>query len=115
MPTKQEVEEADRVFALIPVQQIVVKSNKHKVLQAFFDSGSNIHLVRRAFAEEASWPATPIQGTIITTGGQSTDRDTKLYAVPLIKSDGTEVRLLATALDQITHPLDRIDVRAAAK
>ena len=41
--------------------------------------------------------------------------DTMLYSVPLLKNDGTEVRLLVMALDCITGPLVPMDIRAAAK
>ena len=49
-----------------------------------------------------------------TAGGSTKEWDTALYSIPLMKNDGTEVRLLATAVDQITNELARVDVTAAA-
>ena len=112
-PNPEELRAANETFALTPVQRIAAKGNVQQ-LTAFFDAGSNIHLVRRAFAEEAGWVGTPVRQSITTTGGVTKDWDTTLYSVPLVRSDGTEVRLLATALDQITEEMARVDVAAAA-
>merc|ERR1712082_212673 len=48
-------------------------------------------------------------------GGSTRDWDTTMYSVPLEKADGTEVRLLAVALDHITEPLAKVNVAEAAR
>lgn len=37
------------------------------------------------------------------------------YSIPLVKSDGTKVRLLVTALEQITEELVKVEVMHAAQ
>ena len=51
-PTCKEIQAANEVYALTPIQRIAV-CGKAKQLVAFLNTGSNIHLVRKGFEEEA--------------------------------------------------------------
>ena len=113
-PTQKEIYEAGDMFTLTPMQRIAGK-RRSKQLVAFFDAGSNIHLVRRKYADKAGWKGKPIQQLITTAGGVTREWDTMQYSIPLVKSDGTEVRLLATALEQITEELVEVKVDYAAQ
>ena len=53
--------------------------------------------------------------TIITAGGMATERDTKVYNVPLFMVDETLVEIIATGKNQITEPLARVDMVATAE
>ena len=112
-PTPGEVRDANEAFALVPVQEVAVKGNG-PLIKVFFDAGSNIHLVRREYTERAGWVGTPVRQAMTMAGGSTKEWDTALYSIPLVKNNGTEVRLLATAVDQVTKELARVDVTAAA-
>ena len=88
---------------------------EEKQLVTFFDSGSNIHLVRKRFTEESAWRGMPVSQPITTAGGDAKVWDSMEYWVPLVKSDGSEVRVLALAMDQITEELLGVDVTEAAQ
>ena len=96
------------------VQRIAVKGEV-KQLVAFFDSGSNIHLVRKQFAEEAGWRGMPVSQPITTAGGDTKVWNSMEYWVPLIRSDGSEVKVLAFTMEQITEELLPVDVMRAAE
>ena len=54
-PSIKEIEAADGVHALLQLQYIPVKSKNVKQASSFYDSGSNMNLVRKRFAKEAGW------------------------------------------------------------
>ena len=65
--------------------------------------------------EEAGWRGTPVQQPITTAGGEAKVWDSMEYWIPLIRSDGSEVRVLALAMDQITEELVGVDMTKAAQ
>ena len=69
-PTVKEIEAADNVHALLQLQDIPVESSTVKQASTFYDSGSNINLVRKQFAKKAGWKGQPVLQTLLTTGGQ---------------------------------------------
>ena len=55
VPSIKEIEAADSVHALLQLQYIPVKSKNVKQASSFYDSDSNVNLVRKGFAKEAGW------------------------------------------------------------
>ena len=96
------------------IQRVTVRGEA-KQLVAFFYSGSNIHLVRKRFAEEAGWRGMAVQQPIMTAGGEAKVWDSMEYWIPLIRNDGSEISVLALAMDQITEELVGVDVTKAAQ
>ena len=91
-----------------------MRGEQEKQLVTFCDSVSNIHLVRRVFAKEAGWRGTPVRQPITTAGGEAKVWDFIEYWVPFIKSNKSEVRVLALTMDQITEDLRGVDISKAA-
>ena len=81
----------------------------------FFDDSSSLCLVRKGFSVALGLVGRPCMQTIITAGGESKDWDTMVYSVPLIKINGDQVNVLATALERITTPLMHVDMGVAAR
>ena len=66
----------------MPVQRVEVKGEA-KQLVAFFDAGSNIHLIRKAFMDKAGWKGTPVKQSITTAGGGTKVWNSMEFWVPL--------------------------------
>lgn len=69
--------------------------------------------MRKGFAKEAGSRGTPLKKPITTAGGDAKVWNYMEHWVPLVKNDGTEVRLWALDMDRITEYL-RVDVSKAA-
>lgn len=113
-PTRTEIDAAGQVYTLTQVQSMKAEG-KVGTLNGFFHASSNIHLVRRAYADTAGWIGKPCKESITTAGGQTKVWDMMMFSVPLVKNDGSRVCLLATAMDQSTQQLDDINVNEAAE
>ena len=54
----------------------------------FYDTGSNVHLVRKEYAMKAGLKGTPIMLDLSTTGQKKELRQSTVYWVPLIDRKG---------------------------
>ena len=77
--------------------------------------GANVNIIVTDFAEKLKLSGRPVQQTITTAGGARTVHATKQYWVPLLKRDGTVVKILCIGMDRITDDVSLVDVSAAAK
>ena len=66
-PTMDEVERTENPCALIQVQWLECVGNVNQAL-AFWDTGSNVNLVRKPFAKMAGWMGLPFIQQLQTTG-----------------------------------------------
>ena len=115
VPTKKEIQEANAVVALYPIQRVLIEGRVNSSAVTMFDTGANVHLILNDFAERNGWVGRPVTQTIVTAGGARTVHTTKQYWVPLKKKDGTIVKILCLGMDQITDEMDLVDVSAAAE
>ena len=60
MPTVKQIKAADNVHALLQLQDIPVESSTVKQASTFYDSGSNVNLVRKQFAKKARLKGRPV-------------------------------------------------------
>ena len=104
-PGKMELETAEESQnALLPIQQVQV-GGASKPCVVFFDSGSNINLVRHAFAQELGLPGTPVTQHLQVTGKQPEQWDTFAYRVPLQARSGEIEHVIAFGIAEITADL----------
>ena len=113
-PSRLEVEEVEGVHAIIPVQRVDVNLEVKSIV-AFFDSGSNINIVRTGWAKSAGLQGFPVVRMVYTTGGKGTEWKTMLYKIPLMKNNGDIVNVIAMGLDQVTEDMQKINHEPAGK
>ena len=69
-PSSIEVEVSGNLLRLLQVQTLQVRAQGGQGQGiAFWDAGSNVHLVRNKLADEAGWPGTETVLSLQTTGG----------------------------------------------
>ena len=113
-PSSRDVEVSESLLTLLQVQtlQVRVQGGRGQGV-AFWNAGSNVHLVRRKFAEEAGWPGTETVLSLQTTRGRPQDWSTKVYPAKLIDKKGDEHELLMYSMDSITADLEKVDMGPA--
>ena len=100
-----EVEKTEKPCALMQVQWLECVGNVNQAL-AFWDTGSNVNLVRKKFAKMAGWESLPVVQQLQTTGRGGEDWHTTAYWVTLV----TEHNLLFFEIDTITASMAPVDV-----
>jgi hypothetical protein len=108
-PSEAEIEDAEKVTSLMQMQKIKIEGNDEDAV-VFFDSGSNINLVRAAYAKAAGWHGIDLKLSLQTTGRTADDWDTRAYHIPLIDVLGEVHTILAYEMETITAPLGPVDV-----
>ena len=93
---------------MIPVQLVDCKLDI-KTLIAFFDSGSNINMVRDRWVEAARLEGVPIEKVVQTAGGDCRHWNTKMYSIPFVKNNGEVVQVVAMGVGKIMEGLEFID------
>lgn len=99
---------------LLPMQWVSVSHTEHNAL-AFFDSGSNICLIRRQFAERMGLKGWKVTQSLAMTDREAEEWETKVYAIELVDIAGNKYSLLALEMDNITGILELIEVDKALK
>jgi hypothetical protein len=70
----------------------------------FYDSGAQISIIRRSYAESLALEGKPINIVITKVGGVEEELTTKLYKVPVYNSDGKRVQIVqAVGIAQISE------------
>ena len=77
-----EVERTENPCALMQVQWLECVGKVNHAL-AFWDTGSNVNLVRKKFAKMAGWEGFPVIQQLKTTGRGGEDWHTTAYWVTL--------------------------------
>jgi hypothetical protein len=109
VPSHSDLDEGEKVTTLLQIQNVKVDGDVDTAV-TFFDSGSNINLVTKSFAERAGWHGRPVKLNMQTTGRAPEQWDTSAYWVPLVDRTGKVHEILAFALEIITAPLGPIDI-----
>ena len=110
-PTNNEIGAAESDdLALLQVQWVDVEAEGENKGLVFWDSGSNVNLVRRKFAERAGWPGTQVVQHLQTTGRASEAWETTAYWIPLVNKKKEVTKVLAFEMEEITAPLSYVDV-----
>ena len=77
---------------------------------AFWDTGSNVNLVRKEFAKQAGWEGLPVAQQLQTTGRGEEDWHTTAYWVTLVDRQEEEHNVLFFKIDRITDNMTLVDV-----
>ena len=113
-PTHKDMEAVNSVTALLQVQRVKMDCPQGEG-NTFFDSGSDVNLVKKAFARASGWEPHKVMLQLQTTGKAAEFLETFAYWVRLIDRCGDIERVLAYEMDSITAALGSIDVSAAKK
>ena len=111
-PTPEELNSAGlSQNSLLPMQNIDVMAadGKLKNCVAFFNTGSNINLVRTAFAVYLGVPATAVTQHLQVKGKKPEEWWTFNFEIPLIKRSGEFENVIAYLMDDIIAELPHID------
>merc|ERR1711872_1164484 len=81
----------------------------------FFDTGSNVNLIRESFAKKAGLKGQPVLESLFTTGGQVTEWKTKAYYIPLVDRGGKVHKVMAYSIGIIMSPTEDVELRLALK
>ena len=82
-------------------------------VNVFFDGGANVNLLTREFIRKAKLPGRPVLQTLVTMGSNKAEWRTEAYHMPLVDREGGEHIILAFAMDEITTPIEEVDLRPA--
>ena len=82
-------------------------------MSTFFDSGSNVNIVRECFAKRAGLKGQPVLQSMVTTGEQAKEWRTKANYIPLIDTCGKVHEVMAYSIGNITSPTEDVDLRPA--
>ena len=91
--------------AILPIVSGLIKGSDTETVEAsvFYDSGTQISIIRTALAERLCLESKPIRIVITKVGGAEEDLDTKLYKVPVCDDNGTLVQTIrAVGVPQIS-------------
>ena len=78
-----------------------------------FDNGSNIRLIRREFAEKLGLEGRPCTQLVQTSNREPEQWNTKAYWVSLVVRKGRKHFVFVFEVDQITEPLERVNIKPA--
>ncbi len=70
-----------------------------------WDSGSGMTLVTEEYAARGGLDGPPVRARMVTIGGQVTERDTRLFSVPLQDRDGRNIEVKAYGVPEIAGPI----------
>ena len=93
-------------ITILPVITGLVKGKNGVMSEAnvFYDSGAQISMIRRSYAESLALEGKPINIVITKVGGVEEELTTKLYKVPVYNSDGKRVQIVqAVGITQISE------------
>ena len=76
-PTMKEIAAVDAAHSLFQLQEILIDNESVDRVSTFFDSGSNVNIVRECFAKKAGLKGQPVLQTLVTTGEQVKEWRTK--------------------------------------
>ena len=111
VPTADDLARGERAVTLLPVERIKVDCDGDvSEATGFWDGGSNLNLVRQEFARRAGWTGHPVSLSIQTTGRNAEEWHTLCYYIPVIEKSGKTHFLMAFEMEQITAPLDPVDL-----
>ena len=91
---------------ILPIITGLVKGKDGVMSEAnvFYDSGAQISMIRRSYAESLALEGKPITIVITKVGGVEEELTTKLYNVPVYNSDGKRVQIVqAVGIAQISE------------
>ena len=86
---------------LLQVQSVPVYGAPRDAV-TFWDNGSNVNMIRKAYAELLQLVGTPIKHFLNTTGGQCREWCTVQYTIKLVYREGVEHEVAVMQMDQIT-------------
>ena len=116
VPTEEELQKADlRAGPNTLMQMLYVDFHGPNPSEgvAFFDNGSNIHLIRKEFAEKLGLEGKPCTQLVQTSNREPEQWNTKAYWVSIVDRKGRKHLVFAYEVDQITAPLERVNIKPA--
>ena len=113
-PTQKEMVAVNSVTTLLQVQKVQMDCPQGEG-NVFFDSGSDVNLVKKAFARASGWEPLKVTLQLQTTGREPDIMETFAYWVRLIDRCGDVEKVFAYEMESITAALGKIDVSAAKK
>ena len=111
----KEITAVDAAHSLFQLQEILIECESVNRVSTFFDSGSNVNLIRESFAKRAGLKGQPVLESLYMTGGQVTEWKTKDYYIPLVDRGGKVHKVMAYSIGIITSPMEDVDLRPALK
>ena len=81
-----------------------------KTCNLLYDSGSNINLIRHAYAQELGLPGSPVSQVLQVTGKEPEQQDTFLYNIPLRRTRGEIEYVAAYGIQNITAYLSPVSL-----
>ena len=112
-PSAAELKAANDQVSLFQYQRVPCNNDSVSEVNVFFDGGSNVCLLTREFIRKAKLSGRPVLQTLVTTGVDKAEWWTEAYNVPLVDREGKEHIILAFAMDEITSPIEEVDLRPA--
>ena len=94
------------------VQMITVLGDVTRAI-VYWDTGSNVNLVRQEFARQAGWVDRPVVQRLQTSGRVPEDWTTTCFKVTLVDNLGWEHQVLVFEIGTIMVPLKPVDVSPA--
>ena len=113
-PTHKDMVALNSVTTLLQVQKVKMDCEQGEG-NIFFDSGSDVDLVKKAFARASGWEPYEVMLGLQTTGREAETMKTFAYWVRMIDRCGNVEKVLAYEMESITAALGKIDVSAAKK
>ena len=111
-PTAEEIAANHHTTTLMQLQMVPVRGSNILCL-TFFDTGSDVHLVRKEYALKIGLKGTAVMLNLSTTGQKKEHKQTMVYWVPLLDREGETHYIYAYEMDNITAPMEAEDVSLA--
>ena len=108
----------DNSEAVLPIISATVKGPNNKCGKAsvFYDSGSQVSMIRDDFAEELGLESKPVTISIAKVGETEQELNTKLYKVPIYAANGRAIQTIeAVGIPQISHDTTTINVNQVSE
>ena len=102
-------EEEGAVHALMQVQSVEV-AGAPRLGVIFWDNGSNVNMIRKAFAEEIGLNGKPAKHFLKTTGEPSKEWNTVTYEVGLVDRFGNTHYVIAMEMEHMTAAQPEVDL-----
>ena len=93
---------------LLPIQEVMVEGQS-RTCNLLYDSGSNVNLIRHAYAKQLGLSGSTVSQTLQVTGREPELQQTVLYNIPLRRASGEVEHVTAYGISDITanlHPVN---------
>ena len=109
-PSKEQMELARNPnITLLPIQEVMVEG-QNKSCNLLYDSGSNVNLIRHAYAKELGLSGSTVSQSLQVTGREPEQLQTVLYNIPLRRASGEIKNITAYGIPDITANLTPVNL-----